>query len=503
MSQIASIFEKVKENFNNSFPGKGTGDEYELIFAPFSTGFTEDDFLFLNTDNAAEHAHKYYDELLEFSIIANTIPENDNFWTVSAQTEDYLYTKYKNLLQRLKLLDTETLKIDHLYPAAIFQKALAVISPDPNSAYNQFYQLFRRLSEELAGLKNTSSPDNNAAALEISLKEEALRKTVQEWKEKGDKDLVESKILQLIKDEFKNFLLTLDKVRGNVLEPSVFVREHAGNGVDFYLTSCSPNNLYQSDDLSWKKIKIPKTELQQLLKSKDIEKYNEILGNPEVDKLDIDEINFDLLFVHVVRGWFEDGILDSPFWNCLVLDKETIEIPCFTSSLIFIRNVEITLAENSGKNKQAIKSPKVANLGPFIMHKAQLKKANTFRLHSVNKSLAIDRGTVLNVLSHIPEKQKIRQVKPSKIIRKKQQQFLRLAPRLKKNNFRKKTVLSAKILRPFVFKKPGSASTPKVPPKAQETAAENSTTVHELQLIGVVAQKVKHYPNPIKGADYI
>ena len=96
MSQLATIFEKIKADFYENLE-ESEHDKYKLIFSPFSTGFTYDDFLFLDSNNAAKNAHKYLDELLEFSQIANTIPREDNYWAVTDQ-QDYLSRLYKNIL---------------------------------------------------------------------------------------------------------------------------------------------------------------------------------------------------------------------------------------------------------------------------------------------------------------------------------------------------------------------------------------------------------------------
>ncbi|WAC03469.1 hypothetical protein N7U66_08260 [Lacinutrix neustonica] len=86
MSQLATIFEKIKEDFFTNHVETATKEDYSLVFSPFSAGFTNDDFLFLDSNSASlsgESARKYNDDLYSFSQISNTIPREKNFRAVS------------------------------------------------------------------------------------------------------------------------------------------------------------------------------------------------------------------------------------------------------------------------------------------------------------------------------------------------------------------------------------------------------------------------------------
>ncbi len=449
MSQLTTIFEKIKEDFfSREMKEK---DAYNLIFSPFSTGFNYDDFLFLDSNMASEEVQKYYDELYEFSQIANTIPREDNFWAVSDH-DDYLFKPYKNILDSLRLLDPETLTIDVLYDHPLFHRALDAISIDLRNTYKPFYDLRNKLTEEIKQLKSSLNDGNRSVVdLEIKLKEDNLNEVKNTWLTTGKKEETENKILDIIQDEFKRFMRKFIDVKGQM---ESLKRDHAGSGSSFYLTSCMPNNLFKGSDLEWKKIAINEQELTRLLQSADLEKYEEIMGTSELSKLEIESINFDLLFVDVTRAWFEDSILTSPYWDINILNKQEIEIPTVTSKLIFIRNVDIKLKSNSNQNRILLKQKVIQNLGPFIIDTAQVQEGKSLQLKSVNKSLNVDRTALFDVASKLKTKQNGQQNMRT-LIGTKQNKFIKLAPILNRKQAvttpAKPAVIKAFVMKPMIL----------------------------------------------------
>ncbi|WAC03471.1 hypothetical protein N7U66_08270 [Lacinutrix neustonica] len=177
--------------------------------------------------------------------------------------------------------------------------------------------------------------------------------------------------------------------------------------------------------------------------------YQTVFGATEISKIDIDTIQFELLFVNVTRDWFDESILHSPFWDINLLNKEEIDIPKISSKLIFIRKVDLNLKPDSQHNKALAAKNTPLNIGPFIMNLSQLYSKNPVTLSSVNKGLNIDRKVVMNVGSKLHDKQK--QQPLNKIISKKQKQFINLAPKLQvKISTPKNTVQKAKVA-PFFY----------------------------------------------------
>ncbi len=574
MSQLATIFEKIKEDFFTNHVEKGIKEDYSLVFSPFSTGFTNEDFLFLDatmTSQSGASAQKYYQELSEFSQISNTIPRGANFWAISDDKDDLLYNPYKTIISSLRFLDPDTLSIEMLYEDPLFFRALDAINSEAKTTYYSFFELRRKHINELKDLRATLSESNKEVIeLQIQMCESNIAALDEEWITKGFKEEIETKIIEILKDEFQRFIEKHTKIK-SLLEHPQF------HNTDFYPTFCTPNNLYQSDELEWTKIRIDKQELKTLLNKINKEEYQGMFGDSTASDLELDTIQFELIFVNVTRNWYDESILNSSFWDINILNKDEIDIPNVTSKLIFIRKVDLKLKPNSRKNQQLLNTTQQQNLGPFMINFSHLKLNNTLSLSSVNKSLKIDRKVVMNVGSKLQKKQQKQGV--NTLIAKKQKQFVMLAPRLQakavvKTKPKPKANQKVFLAKPMMFRTalliksttrctfnfkdaktnvaiPISSSAVEIQHQGKkvnvkwnpvnatlqcdlnqnskyklvlnhddyeavelefQTAkakhSNHTITLHEIvdesfQLIGVVAKRIKPFPNPIKKADYI
>ncbi|MCA6079117.1 hypothetical protein [Fulvivirga sedimenti] len=457
MSKLAIIFKKIEEDFHREVKAKG---EYDIIFSPFSTGFTYEDFLFLDSNEAALNANKYLDELYEFSQIANTVPRKNDFWTISGEQKDYLFNVYQLILQNLRLLDPDTLKADMLYEHPVFDQALNAITHDGIDTYRSFLQLAFKTKREIRELKDSMTAENKKAVeLELQLKEGNYEDIISEWAASGFKDEVESRILEIMKSEFRRFMTKLSESKAQL---DVLKRTHAASGATYFVTSCRPNNLYNGDDLDWKRITITKNEIDAFSASQD---YQIIFDNQESNDLDIERIDFDLLYVNITRAWFDKSLLESPFWDISLLDRSELEIPRITTQLIFVRNVDIKLITNSAKNNQILSQKGNMNAGPFILNTAVIGKQK-MALKSFNKGLNLDRKTVMEVASGINKKNQVKASFMKHMISKKQNQFIRVAPKIKETR-RKTTVpgFAHMTLNPMILHKPIIATVATAPKK--------------------------------------
>lgn len=448
MSQLATIFEKIKEDFFTNHVDQGNRENFELIFSPFSTGFTNDDFLFLDSATAsssADSARKYQDELYEFFQIANTIPLEANFWTISGDKNDYLSSKYKHVIEGLKFIDIETLTIDMLYEHPVFNQALNAINSEQQKTYTTFYNLKSKLNNTINTLKSSINETNEAIVeLEIKMNQENVNKLNEKWVSNGFKNDIETKIINIIKDEFNRFMLLFNESKAKLL---TLKREHLTSGSDYYITSCSPNNLYKSDALDWKKMTINPSELESLFSKVDIKSYESVFGNSQLSQLDLESVQFELIFVNVERAWYEEQIIKSPFWDINLLNKDQISIPKITSKLIFIRRVDLKVKKNANNNRLLNEKASAKNLGPFMINMSNYKIGQSLKLKSINTSLHIDRKVVMNVSSKINKKTEDRAVKT--IVNQKQHQFITLAPHLKKQFITKETTKIAAFTKPM------------------------------------------------------
>nr|WP_321225687.1 hypothetical protein [uncultured Psychroserpens sp.] len=459
MTQFAVIFEKIKKEFYSTLKNEKDKEVYKLLFSPFSTGFTYDDFLFLDTNSASTNVHKYYDELLEFSQIANTIPKHDNFWSVSGERNDFLYNQYKTIIENLRFFEIDTLDIEKLQRHPVFLKILDVIDSELINSYKPFFDLYLNKKKEMDELnKSLDATNKDVVNLQIKILKENLEEIKKQWLIQGNKSEVEEKAIEILADEMSRFLRDFGEIKSKI----DVTKEHVGSTESIFLTYCNPNNLYNSKELEWNNIKINKQELKTIFDNISTNEYQEVFEDSDASKLEIDSISFDLIFVNLTRAWFNERLLNSPFWDINILNKEEIEIPAISSKLIFVRNVLLDVKENSTINKTILSKNLLKNIGPFIINKSL--KAQTLKLNSVNSSLGIERKAVLNVASKLKTKQAFKNKKLSTIVLNKQKQFNLLAPKLKEKkaikaadpklirfaNFRVQPVMTAVLFNSFI-----------------------------------------------------
>ncbi len=497
MNQLVTIFEKIKEDFFKDQKKGSEKGEYDLVFSPFSIGFTYDDFLFLDTNSASEDANKYVDELLEFSQIANTIPKGKNFWAISDQ-QDYLYHPYQNIVDTLKLIDMESLDIKMCYKHPIFSQALLSLG-DKSRNYRGFFDQWIALSKEIDDFSaNLKKNKKKEFPFFTAKKKNELGLLERKWEREKDKTEIEAKVLEILRDEFKRFLGKLSKVKGQL---ATSIRSHPGSGMDFYLTSCMPNNLFKGEDLSWKKVALDKKEVQSLLSKIKTEDYSEIVDSDSELDLEIQSIQFELLFVNTTRAWFDESLLDSPFWDINILNKETISIPKVISKLIFIRNLEIKAPKLSEQTKKLIAKKMKGSVGPFAINTSIMGKDGTFKLHSKNKGFKLDKTTISKTLADL-EKNRTNDTKPLR--NRDNRQLESLADRLK--NIKEKKPPRQRSAKSRTQTRAGGGTWDRNSPPARmqrSNPLEKEEDFDSFQLIGVVSKEMPSFPNPIEDADYI
>jgi|GEM_PF-2461814 len=432
MLKLSAIFEKIKEDFFENQLDKKIMEQYKIVFAPFSTGFTNEDFLFLDSSSASDKALKYYDELYEFSQITNTIPSSDNFWTISSNTDDYLFNRYEKILKYLKLIDPDSLDVNMCYGHPVFDKALSKIDRNIKKDYDTYYNKYLKITKEIQSIKDSMDEFSKGfSEMQIELMVDDLKDIVEKWEIEGNRKVTEQEIMKIIISEIKRFVIDHSDIKSKIDNTK---RTHIGSDAEFNITHCMPNNLYQSDELEWKKINIDKKELEEISNAEKVAQYEAILGNGGLAKLDIESISFELIFVNVTRPWFEDSLLKSSFWDIDMLDEAEINIPCYTDKLIFVRRIDIEVIQDSELNKKTHNKVVSKNLGPFIVNTALHESSGKLKIQAINEALEIDRKIVHNVAANIQEKEKKINTNAEsiqKLISKKQHQFARVGARLK------------------------------------------------------------------------
>jgi hypothetical protein len=450
MSQLATIFARIKSYFQQNIISVDREEDYKFFFPLFSLGYTNDDFLFLNTEMASEDARKYYDELYDFSLMANNIPRQDIIWQSSGENRDFLHKVYEEVLSNLKLIDTDSISAEKLVGTPIFDRALDALSELETKEYRTFYTLYKKLDAEIFELLKKSVETGDAAhSVEVELKQNMREQLLQQWNQSGRKTEVEKKIGNLLKAEADRFIKKFNDVKGKL---TTSIREHV-NG-SFCITTCFPNNLYTSDKLAWKKIEISKNEIQKLVENSKEEGYHAIFELSGLQDLEVEKISFDLIFVNIMREWFDEQLLVSPFWDIDLLDKEKIKIPYYATQLVFVRNIEIKLRENSTRNNMILQKMDVQkNIGPFLMNK-KLLTASTIQLKSVNKTMHLERNSIIKSQPEVVKfKNLTTRVNPADL-RKSRTQVLNANPKVLVRDHRAKAVVAKPVKANFLVARP-------------------------------------------------
>lgn len=504
MLQLVTIFEKIKEDFFENQIDE-TKNQYKIVFAPFSTGFSNEDFLFLDSNTASQNALKFHDKLYEFSQIANTIPVSDNFWAIPKNIDDYLFDKYEKILKFLKYVEQDSLEASMCYGHSVLDNALSKIDSSIKRDYEIYYKQYLEKTNEIQFIKNSMD------LLEFN-QDFYLEDIIEDWETKGNRTATEKEIKKIIISEIKRFVKDHSDIKSRIESTK---RTHIGSESQFNITYCMPNNLYQSDELEWKKIIIGKEELVKISKSEKVREYEAILGDSGFSKFDINSISFELIFVNVTRSWFEESLLSSPFWDIDILDKTEIHIPCYTDKLIFVRQLDTVLNNNLRQDKRVTKKvdPTVdeSSLTPEDLIRSTMSGYYNPNLIKYEFDFNDNNNQIVNVLPEEINIFKDYQKKDLKIEKTTTGSILFLLQKddifivvIEKSGFEgeeiiidthgleghiKKTLLLTLIKEVEVEKKAGIRI---------EKEIDNT-----FRLIGVVAKKVTNFPNPIKKADYL
>ena len=396
MSEILAIFEKINQLYglmNND------GEKYKMYFSPYSTGYTSEDFTFLKTSSGStgEGALDFYDEAYDFSVIANNIPRSENgIWSPSGENNNLLYNNYKDIINLLTVLDPTPEDMEYLYKAPIFQKALDISGTSiERETYRIYLNLYIETHNQIEFLENEAiSP-----TIEIKLELERTRLTEIElkWNNNGFKNKIEVNIIQVFENEAMRFISAREDAITKMSNS-----ERTGNNLEYFFTTCFPNNLYEADKLSWNNIVLQKEQLEQLIQNANVN-YVELVKGTALENIELEEISFELLFVKIIRPWFDEDILLSPFWDLKILNKESVSIPRYATELVFVRNVYLKLTQNSEKNQEIIEENEKksdSRKGLFALNVSANKR--TIELFQQKKSLNLQKINKRERLSDHP-----------------------------------------------------------------------------------------------------
>jgi hypothetical protein len=367
----------------------GANNEKQVAFAPLTTPFTNEDFLFLNTDIYKTDPSKYYSEAHEFSKKANSIIKKPYIWEI--ETEDFLYVNYDKVLSHARLIANRDLTEDEIAARETARKVLYISDSNPTPAfmsYNNYEQQYKDIVRKIEDHNNSKpaseGPELNTWNSENKQMQDELKAKELEWNALGFKVEIEKakKAFDKPKEnsEREEFAAKWQDAK-NLL--STVKTLSAASGGDIYPMECIPNNLYEYKGTSWIKVNLGKDEINQLT-----DELKQNSGNINTDLLfgndiELDSLSFEICRVMLSRSWFLEDLLFSKYWNYpddVVSsgenDNYTGLIPAYPIEFVLVKNVNPTLSANSAVNenlKNNLKSGVPVFMGPFVL-KSQVSK---------------------------------------------------------------------------------------------------------------------------------
>ncbi|WP_159476866.1 carboxypeptidase-like regulatory domain-containing protein [Dyadobacter sp. 3J3] len=394
MSLIPAMFQYIKKMV-------GANDEKQVAFAPLATPFTNDDFLFLNSEIYAKDPAKYYNEALEFSQKANSIIKKEGIWEIDSA--DFLYDKYIQILNGARLIASREFNQIELDQQAVARKVLYGEDNLPTAAfqtYKSYQKQYKEIIDKIQLHKTTQPGESSPEAVlwnsTFADYENELKSKEFEWKVLGQKNAIEAAIE------------TFDEPRDNTernefcsqwqeakIALSTLRSENIASGADIYPMGCIPNNLYQIGGFEWTQVNLDKNEINNLtaaLKQNagniDIES---VFGN---DVLEVDSIKFEICRVILSRAWYKESLLLSRYWNypdVLIssAEKDNFEgiLPAYPVEFILVKNVNPVLSPDSEKNKMVkthLESGLPVFAGPFMLKTSATAQSDSNQLQVQN-----------------------------------------------------------------------------------------------------------------------
>jgi hypothetical protein len=342
----AIIFEKLKSVFNQLNAESG---RYFLTFSPITTSFNNQDFNFLDNTATNHQISDKYENQMAFAHLANAIVKNQKIYELNA--ESFLQENYKKIFDQAKLIEGSLSENDKQK----YRNAKAVLYQEDGETksikfenYSKFKAKYESLTKDLLLLNdNLMSNPNDTESLSKKAELEFLQnKAFNDWIVDGDKDGIENAI----------------KIVSNISERSVFVSQWnqeylklradlskvstIGSNIEFLPVTCLPNDIYKYEYAGWKKVVLEENEISNLELSAKSSLSESLYNVYNSTNVAYSKIEFEYIFVTLLRNWFKPNLINSRFWNLtdsqVVSDENDINkglLPAYIEKFVFVRRI--------------------------------------------------------------------------------------------------------------------------------------------------------------------
>ncbi|WP_299125231.1 HU family DNA-binding protein [uncultured Winogradskyella sp.] len=358
------IFFKLREVSKSDL-----GITEDIYFDMIPASYSKNDLTFLEEDIINSDPHKFYKDLGDFAMSANSLEfdKERKLWNTSAgESDKILYNKLGNLIERkMKLPDQDDEISSDFFQSDYFEQII-------KESYSEYYKNWIALKE----IKEKYGDD--------SLVYKAASET---WKKDEKKLNVETKIKELLKKRIQDLWDEKEEIKNKIdINTTTIITKPT---YDIVATAFNPKNFYSSNS-EWTHYKISKDEIKNLIDSNTDE-----FKIPKNFDNDIISIEFECCFLNVFRDWLHHSFLESPLW----ISEGAIET--YPKKLMFIRNVKYTQKQHQDIRPINTNFMLSTFLSPMFLSPINFKTAGKNDAHKAYLSRNADKKAKTSILKKV------------------------------------------------------------------------------------------------------
>jgi len=324
--------------------------------------------------------------------------------------ESFLQENYKKIFDQAKLIEGSLSENDKQK----YRNAKAVLYQEDGETksikfenYSKFKAKYESLTKDLLILNdNLMANPNDTESLSKKAELEFLQnKAFNDWIVDGDKDGIENAI-KIVSNISERFVFVSQwnqeylKLRADLSKVSTI-----GFNIEFLPVTCLPNDIYKYEYAGWKKVVLEENEISNLELSAKSSLSESLYNVYNSTNVAYSKIEFEYIFVTLLRNWFKPNLINSRFWNLtdsqVVSDENDINkglLPAYIEKFVFVRRINAYNKSTSAQDIPIVTEEKipqtyifknlVRNRKKMDVVQPQVLRISKVKLMSQNKLIA-------------------------------------------------------------------------------------------------------------------
>jgi hypothetical protein len=322
-------------------------------------------------------------DLSEFSRLVNLIPRG-TIWNPGE--ERYLWDAYREMLEGADCPASTRTPAEE----ARYQRAMRYLyeTGKPSPAALAYEQCRHAYEETMWEFNKRQSAADSSSQPEVKeqwrrVEEPALRAEIrrkeEEWRTAGFKEPVETARVELRLLSGQSPGQTIEEWRARFLDG--IDKKTDTNLLGFLPSAYSPLNAFETG--AWRRFTLTRDEAGALIGQAPANLRGALASQPL--SLEIESLSVEYSYVNITRPWLAAEAFHARFWKFRERGKQLSDggtppagsCPAYVTGLVFARNLEIKLKENSAKNDAVadrLRDGKPLSLGfmPFVARESHL-----------------------------------------------------------------------------------------------------------------------------------